>query len=332
MIWQQIHQSLDYDELEKALGLTIVQRTNRGEHIASCPLPGHGGPDRNPSFAINVQKGVFGCFACQTGGSIPRMVMELHDLDWDGALRWLSQFSSVTVEGDADSFIQQLERWSERQKSPIQRDPGLPWYSPTVLPQDEPGGADYFTSRNIGRNTVNKLDLRFVGCRSRAGYTGPCVVIPHYFDKELRGWQERWVDYGSAAFPKHIPKYTNSDSFPKKQTLYRFGLGRSVILVESALTVATLDTYGFDAIASFGASVSPEQIRLLRSLERIYLAYDNDEPGRKARNLLADALGNSCDILIVKTPEGQKSDLGDVTRQEVKSLIANAQHSFLADL
>lgn len=331
MNWQQIHLTLNYEEVEQALGITVLQRTNKGEHIASCPLASHGGPDRNPSFAINVNKGVFGCFACDAGGTLPGLVMEMEAVDYEGALHWLSRFSEMPAGGETDHFIEQLEKWCERKKPNIERERLLPWFSRSVLPQDEPGGADYFCARNIGRDTCNKLDLRFVNEHIRSSYSGPCLVIPHYFNGELRGWQERWIDYGKEGFPKWIPKYSNSDDFPKKETIYNFGV-KDPILVESALTVATLDTYGFAACATFGGSISSDQIRLLRTLGKVYLAYDNDEVGRKATNLLCDHLGNYIDVYIVPTGGAEKADLGDASLEEVTKRIAHAKPSFLVDL
>lgn len=332
MNWQQIHLTLDYDQVEKALGISVLQRTNKGEHIASCPLSSHGGPDRNPSFSINIEKGVYGCFACGGGGTLPSLVMEMEGTTFEDAIHWLSRFSAIPADGEISYFIDQLERWCERKQADVKREGVLPWFRGSMLPQDEPGGADYLSGRHIGRDTCNKLDLRYVGKRSRGDYTGPCLVIPHYFQNELRGWQERWIEYGNAGFPKWIPKYTNSDDFPKRETVYRFGVSNKVILVESALTVATLDTYGHDACATFGASISTEQIRLLRTLKSVYLAYDNDSPGRKAIHLLSDHLANYCDVMIVRPPNQDKADLGDASKDEADKAIAQAQHSFLVDL
>lgn len=42
-----------------------------------CPLPSHGGPDKHPSLSINVEKGLYKCFAENKGGTLAQLAEEL---------------------------------------------------------------------------------------------------------------------------------------------------------------------------------------------------------------------------------------------------------------
>ena len=50
---------------------------NGAQCLARCPLPTHGGPDKHPSLSINVEKGLFNCFAEDKGGTLAQLAAEL---------------------------------------------------------------------------------------------------------------------------------------------------------------------------------------------------------------------------------------------------------------
>lgn len=49
--------------------------------LTNCPLPSHGGPDRHPSFSIDISKPAFFCHTEQVGGSF-RDLAELLGVEW----------------------------------------------------------------------------------------------------------------------------------------------------------------------------------------------------------------------------------------------------------
>jgi|WetSurMetagenome_2_1015567.scaffolds.fasta_scaffold96054_2 DNA primase len=69
---------MDNETFAKKLGLERVRL--RGDEIhASCPFKERhlSGRDRTPSFSVNVEKGVFNCFSCNSRGTIEDLVSHI---------------------------------------------------------------------------------------------------------------------------------------------------------------------------------------------------------------------------------------------------------------
>ena len=330
MNYNDIKDTIRVEELEDALGINFTFR--RGdEHTAHCPLPTHSGNDRNPSFGINIKKGVFNCFSCGVGGTWLDLVKLVENLDESEALEYLKEFADYREEDNVDIFIRQLEKWQHREPERIEREPELPIYDEKILEAGLGAGVSYYRNRHISDSIIREYSLGFSDCRTRGDYSGPAAIIPVHFGGSLCGFQERWIDYGKVDFPKWIPKYTNSSEFPKKSVLYNFDKARlrddPVIVVESALTVCTLLSYGYNAVSTFSASISPRQVQILRQFPRIQIGFDNDDAGKKALRKSIRALERYTSIEVLDVPQGR--DLGDLNPEEVAQIVENSTPAYL---
>lgn len=354
--WDEIAESIRLDEVLTALGIRVVDVTKHGsEHWAHCPLPTHPGRDTSGSnFSINEEKLVFNCFPCQEGGPLPKLValMEGFENDpewWDKGVEWLIPYSDGEPTTDSE-FMEQLERYLERADERPQRTRKvtLPFYSPRALDSLEVASVDLFEKWHIKeQETIDRFGIRFDPERIRIGkkgeFTGPALVIPHYFEGNLVGFQERWPDER----PKWLPKYTNSTNFPKRETLYNWDraveaarAGRPVFVVESGMTAVRLDEIGYTAVATFGAGFRPEQIRLLSSLPWLILSGDNDPDylnkkgelvegaGVKSRREGADILSDFTEVEVLPLISKAKADLADLEDDEVDDLVERREPVF----
>lgn len=365
--YDDIIDSIRLDEVLNELGIVVTQIT-KGEHWSSCPLDGHPGADATPSFSINEDNLLWNCFTCHEGGSLPMLVRDIeHFTDDDGSrsepkfgltafekgVEWLLPFSDGDVESD-DGFMKQLERYLERadERPKRTRSVALPFYSPKIIERLDDAPVELLAKWNITQQeTVTHHQIKFVPERHRVGakgeYTGPALVIPHYFGGKLVGYQERWLDDDRGKYP---PKYTNSDDFPKALTLYGWDdaveearRGTPVIVVESTMTKNRLWEIGYTAAATFGASVSDEQLRLLRSLlGGVILAFDNDPDylnkkgetvrgsGVIALEQVADHLTDFIPVEIVPPIPQEKGDLADLLEEATHDLIRRRKPVFSA--
>lgn len=338
--YDEIADSVRLDEVLTELGV-VVTHVTRGEHWASCPLPSHPGADARPSFSINEMSLLWNCFTCGEGGPLPLLVMKIEETDWDSALEFILPYSDGEVSDDDDAgFRKQLEAAVERAQSPpkrTRREP-LPFYSPKVIERLREAPVALLEKWNItAPETVEHFQIKYDEEHTRVStkgtYTGPALVIPHFFGGELVGYQERWLDEDRGKYP---PKYTNSDDFPKRQTLYGFDdaveaarRGTPVIVVESVMTCARLWELGYTAVATFGASVTDEQTKLLRSLfAGVILSPDADAAGKKATNKLANALTDFIPVYLLPPAPVEKGDLADIDEEEVHLLINHRQPVF----
>lgn len=351
--YKDLIDSIRLDEVLDALGIVVGQIT-KGEHWSSCPLSTHPGSDVSPSFSINEDSLLFNCFVCG-GGPLPLLVKDVETLDsWDAAVSWLLPYSDGETDTD-EGHMKQLERYFEERNHPTaprrQRSVEMPFYSPRILERMEYARPELLAKWHITQpETIVhhgiRVDPEHTRVFAKGEYTGPALVIPHFFGGKLVGYQERWLDDDR---PKGIPKYTNSDDFPRAETLYGWddaledaGLETPVVVVESAMTRARLWELGYVSVATFGASVSDQQIRLLRALPAVVLATDNDPDyfdnkgklrrGAGAVNLekTADSLTDFIPVEILPPVAKEKGDLADIEEEEVHDLYRRREPVFSA--
>jgi DNA primase len=104
------------------------------------------------------------------------------------------------------------------------------------------------------------------------------LPIRSWGDNALMGWQEK--GYRERYF-KNRPT-----GIAKSKTLfnsYTTNYDDCMIVVESPLDAARLYSAGIDGgAATFGTSVSPEQLHIMRKTDNLIFAFDNDDAGKKA--------------------------------------------------
>ena len=352
--WESIAESVRVEEVLDELGIRI-QQVHKGEHWASCPLPTHPGADASPSWSINEENLVYNCFVCG-GGNLPGLVMHMVEsvYTWDDALKWLAPFSDVDVDGEDDvAFMKQLQGYLDRSVGPPKRQRGvtLPYYSNQVIERLTEAPVALLAKWGIrDERTVEEFQIKYDPERRRVKggkeYVGPALVVPHFFKGKLVGYQERWL---GDDVPKWVPKYTNSEDFPKAETLFNWDRaveaarrGELVIVVESAFTAIRLWELGYTVVATFGASVSDVQIRLLGSFTRgVYLSYDADPDyknakgqwvkgaGQKALKELRERLSNYVPVWVVPNVTTNKGDLADLPDDEIVALIDRSKPSLV---
>ena len=321
--WDDIKDSIRLDEVIDALGFNITE-VIKGEHWASCPLPSHPGADRKPSFSINEDTFQWHCFTCNDGGQLPFLVMRLRGITWEESVRYLLPYSDgpTSEENAITKRIARLRDKSKLRPEIKQRKKVLPYFSERVLQDLEPVPIDILAQWYVDRSTAAEFNLRYDPERDRRGkYTGPAMIIPHYFEESLVGYQERWL----GERPVWLAKYTNTDDFPKRYTLYNYDRAREstepVLVVESVMTVVRLASLGYPAVGTFGVSVTPEQIKLLRGFQQgLVLSTDNDAPGQKQRDYLIGELYRYVPLQVIPSPDVEKGDLADISEDDVRAL------------
>jgi len=351
--WESIAESVRVEEVLDELGIRI-QQIHKGEHWASCPLPSHPGADASPSWSINAENLVYNCFVCG-GGNLPGLVIHMVESvhDWQDALRWLAPFSDVDIDGEDDvAFMKQLQGYLDRAETPSKRQRGttLPYYSNSVIDRLETAPVALLAKWGIkDQRTVEEFRIKYDEERRRLKggkeYVGPCIIVPHFWHESLVGYQERWLDDDR---PKWVAKYTNSDDFPKKETLFNWDRaveearkGLVTVVVESAFTAIRLWELGYSVMATFGASVSDQQVKYLGSLfGGVALSYDSDPDfvnakgqvvkgaGQKTLKALTVRLSDLIPVSVVPQVGLDKGDLADLEDAQIYDLIARARPSF----
>src|SRR5690606_33731223 len=115
-----------------------------------------------------------------------------------------------------------------------ERKPKLPWYSPHVL--KDLHYSNEVAERGITEAVAAELGIGLRDEYTKRNYTGPAIIIPHWFEGNLTGWQARLT----GDVPDDQPRHDNTPDLPKSDTLYGWDLAQDadvVFVVESPMTV-----------------------------------------------------------------------------------------------
>ena len=324
-----------------------VPLTKKGGNLFGlCPFHN----EKTPSFSVSPDKQIFHCFGCGKGGGVVNFIMEIENLSFPDAVRFLADQAGMTVpeEGEDRAFTMQRRRMLELNKEAAR------WFHARLSTPAGEKAAAYLEKRRVSRKTAVSFGL---GCApdswdalltamGEKGYTPDELVRSGLavFGKKGVGAYDKFRDRlmfpimdvrgdvtgfsGRALADGQEPKYLNSPEtlvFAKRRSLYGIQRAKnsrqgSILLVEGNLDVVTLHQAGFDnAVAPMGTALTTEQTRLIsRYAKEIVLCYDNDPAGRKATERALDVLKDSeFTVKVLKLPdrmvdgEAVKSDADD---------------------
>lgn len=287
--------SMTSDDLAAVLSnLGVDVRRADGKEISGrCPVHAKvtGREDRSPSWSMSVSTGLWICFSCGARGNLPMLVSQLT--------------------GDQDSLMAVHRIIIESSLSRIGAPAPLKEYVPV----------DWVAFGKFQKVPEKMLRMKHLDTDAAWRYgirwdtENKCWIIPIVSQfGELRGWQSKktgWV----RNFPEGVKK---------SETL--FGIdkfsSRTAVLVESPLDVVRFSAV-FDrpqCLASFGATVSDEQIRLLsNSVDCLIVAMDNDDAGIASSKRLSKILPNfRKGIRWFNYGGSSAKDIGDMTDDEIE--------------
>lgn len=177
---------------------------------------------------------------------------------------------------------------------------------------------DYYGGRGITLESINAFHL---------GYSKnqDMVTVPVFSDNGIPvGFVARSVEGKS---------FKNSTNLPRSKVLFNLNRCKfsEIIVVESSFDAIKLYQMGFSAVATLGANVSREQLKLLeRYATKIILAPDSDDAGDGFVKKIMNNI-KSREISLIKIPEGKK-DIGDMTKEEIISAMDNKTLDLLLNL
>ncbi|MEV4454382.1 toprim domain-containing protein [Microbispora sp. NPDC049633] len=244
------------------LGLEVIRLDESGEATVRCPahLEYVGREDRHPSYSVNINTGLHGCWSCGFRGTFADLVEYVSKCSREEAVAWIR----------AQGTIKRVERMLAKKATPEVDTTKIVNEASMALFVDPPDWA--LRERGLTAEACARYGVLWDTSRE-------AWILPVRDETgTLMGWQAK----GSGWFENHPPK------LKKSHTL--FGLWalpprcERIILVESPLDAVLIASAGLEwALASYGASISDAQMRLI--LERTdHLVHfpDNDSPGRKA--------------------------------------------------
>ena len=336
------------DIVDVVSGYVALQRKG-GNLFGLCPFHN----EKTPSFSVSPDKQIYHCFGCKKGGGVINFIMEIENLTFPEAVRFLAKRANLPVPED-DGPQDGADRLRRRVLE-LNRDAAR-WYYDLLCSPEGAAVQAYLDKRQIRKSIAVRFGMgaspdRWDGlltAMTRRGYTKEELLAAglvvngrngRLYDKfrnrlmlpviDVRG---DVVGFGSRVIDKSEPKYMNSTETPvysKRRVLYGLNLAKktkrpNMILCEGNLDVVTLHQAGFDnAVASMGTALTTEQIRLLgRYTKELVLCYDNDNAGQLATQRALELLNNSeFSVKVLKLPNRMVD--GHPTKQDADDFIKN---------
>ena len=205
---------MDSTKIEEVVSEFVTLKKRGINYIGLCPFHN----DSHPSFSVSPTRGICHCFTCGKGGNAINFLMELEQMTYPDALRWLAKKYNIEIQ-KREMTSEEKQRESERESMFIVNEWAAKYFQ-DILQNDVDGraiGMQYFRSRGFRDDIIRKFQLGFALPQRTAlfdeavkkGYnpkyltaTGLCFKV----DKDEAGnrsGQDQYLDRfsGRAIFP-----------------------------------------------------------------------------------------------------------------------------------
>ena len=205
---------MDSTKIEEVVSEFVTLRKRGINYVGLCPFHN----DSHPSFSVSPTRGICHCFTCGKGGNAVNFLMELEQMTYPDALRWLAKKYNIEIQ-EREMTSEEKQRESERESMFIVNDWAAKYFQ-DILQNDVDGraiGMQYFRSRGFRDDIIRKFQLGFALPQRTALYdeamkkgynpkylvsTGLCFKVDKD-EENNRSGQDKYLDRfsGRAIFP-----------------------------------------------------------------------------------------------------------------------------------
>ncbi len=336
---ESIREVIETARIEDVVG-DFVSLRRRGQNLLGlCPFHN----EKTPSFNVNPARNIFKCFGCGQAGDPVKFLMELEQLSFPDAIKWLASRYNIKLKEKELSSEEQVV-FQEKESLYLVNEFARVWFEDQLLRSDEGKsiGLPYFIGRGFREETIRKFGLGYAP-NVRDAFTQKAVAASYKREQlEKLGLSRNGRDffYDRVMFTIHnlagkpiafagrilkkdvkAPKYVNSpetEIYHKSDVLYGMYQAKQAIrkldnvyLVEGYTDVISLYQNGIEnVVASSGTSLTPGQVSLIsRFTQNVTLLYDGDKAGIKAALRGVDILlEQDLNVRCVLLPDGEDPD------------------------
>ena len=205
---------MDSTKIEAVVSEFVTLKKRGINYVGLCPFHN----DSHPSFSVSPTRGICHCFTCGKGGNAVNFLMELEQMTYPDALRWLAKKYNIEIQ-EREMTSEEKQRESERESMFIVNDWAAKYFQ-DILQNDVDGraiGMQYFRSRGFRDDIIRKFQLGFALPQRTALYdeavkkgynpkylvsTGLCFKVDKD-EENNRSGQDKYLDRfsGRAIFP-----------------------------------------------------------------------------------------------------------------------------------
>lgn len=357
---ETVSRIIDAADIVEVVSDFVTLKKRGANYIGLCPFHS----ERTPSFSVSKSRGICKCFSCGKGGSPVNFLMELEQMSYQEALRWLAKKYNIPIKEREETEVEKLAA-TERESLYAVNNFALGHFESNLVDTEEGRdiGLAYFHERGLTTETIKKFRLGYALEKSDAlykdaikkGYSEENLVKSGLCSVSERGVYDRFrgrviypvfavsgkiVAFGGRTLrsDKNIAKYVNSPEssiYSKSRELYGLFQARRAIvkedkciLVEGYMDVLSMAQSGVEnVVASSGTSLTSQQVNLIhRFTNNVTVIYDADPAGIKASLRGIDMLlSEGMNVKIVLFPEGDDPD------SYARSHTAQELHDYLKE-
>jgi len=283
--------------------LDVVLGKGNEEQYARCPFKqNHKHGDHNPSFGVNVKKGVFYCHGCHERGTFRDLAEKL-------------RVGLQEETPDLEELNDTIDKLLGESGDPVD---DVKVYPESWLNQFEAERqmiTEYWSvERQISRRVVASFRLGYDTLTNSA-----TIPIRNFHGKPLGVIRRRMAKNAK-------PRYMYPKGF--KITEHLWGshavVGEHTIAVcEGSVDALACWSAGIPAVALLGSRISTHQVHLLNKIgpTEVVVLPDRDKPGREAAVRVAEAV-SGCLVSVGKYRSGWSGkDPADLTRQQLVAMF-----------
>lgn len=341
---ETVQRIIDTADIVEVVSDFVSLKRRGANYIGLCPFHN----ERTPSFSVSKAKGICKCFSCGKGGSPVNFIMEIEQVGYNEALRYLAKKYNIEIKEHEMSEAEKAEA-SQRESMLAVNQFALSHFESnlTDTPDGREIGLTYFRQRGINDAMIRRFHLGYAIEKSNTLYeaaTKKGFKAESLIDTGLCQKSERGTIYdrfkGRVIYPvfgvsgkvvafggrtlktdKTVAKYVNSpESVIYRKSYELYGLYQAkqaiasknkCILVEGYMDVISMHQSGVEnVVASSGTSLTEGQIRLIhRFTDNVTVIYDSDPAGIKASLRGIDLLlAEGLDVKVLSLPEGDDPD------------------------
>lgn len=341
---ETVQRIIDAADIVEVVSDFVTLKRRGANYIGLCPFHN----ERTPSFSVSKSKGICKCFSCGKGGSPVNFIMEIEQMSYYEALRYLAKKYGIEIK-ERELTRQEQEAENDRESMLAVNEFAMKHFCSNLT--DTPNGRDiglaYFRERGISDAMIARFNLGYalderdalLGSALKAGYsekylveTGLCSRNEQgrVFDRfrgrviyPVRSVSGKVVAFGGRILrnDKNLAKYVNSPEsiiYSKRAELYGLYQAKQAInkndkciLVEGYMDVISMHQAGIEnVVASSGTSLTERQVNLIhRFTENVTVIYDSDPAGIKASLRGIDMLlAEGLNVKVLLLPEGDDPD------------------------
>ena len=286
-----------------------------GDEVAiTCPFHKEG-KEQQPSCFIYVGEdekipwGTFHCFTCGEKGGLIKFIAKCFDRNYSFAKEWLKQYFTEKVVAENSPLALGIEDEISFKKLTSTNNTNYKQYLSEEILNKFQSWHPYMAKRNISIEIANRFQVSYD--------TSTKTIVFPVRDKygNLVFLTRRSVEGKKFYIDANASKivYLLNEAIKNNY--------KQVIVVESQINALVSYSYGFPAVALFGAGTTEEQINELNSTSIIHyiLMYDNDEAGRKGASKFKKLIKKDVFITDILMPKGK--DVADCSKEEFWNIL-----------